>query len=57
MKNFNLLKISGGDKVKLKDGSIIKVSDMNSCFIFATNGDIYYLADVIEIVERYRGNK
>ena len=44
--------LRGGDKVRLKDGTIIKVNDMNDRYIFATDGDIYLKEDVVEIIER-----
>ena len=44
--------IRGGDKVRLKDGTIIKVNDMNDRYIFTTDGYIYLKEDVVEIIER-----
>lgn len=48
------IRIQGGDTLQMIDGKEIKVADINDRFVFAANGDIYLISEVVKVIERYR---
>lgn len=49
--------LSGGDKLLLKDGQIIKVQDLRGDYIMVSSVEWYHISEVVKIIDKYKVGK